>query len=486
MNKILGMVITAWLAFAGWPHVGAVELKLSTFDVDATPELSSPLAYDPLREVTEPLSCRGIVLQPSADKPIVLCAVDWLGVANAAHDKFCAQLADCVDTTVDRVVVHALHQHDAPRCDLSAAQVLEEVGIAAQHYDVPFIEQCIVRAGQAARKSLDSAQSVHSIRFGKSKVARVASNRRMLGPNGKVHTTRYTACRDPKIRALPEGVIDPWLQSLAFDGSDGRLAVLTFYATHPQSYYRTGQANPDFPGMARNQRQQETGVFHLHFNGAGGNLGAGKYNDGSHENRPLLANRLASGMQRAWESMHEPARNEQEKSEPSRTVKDPPLPELQWNVESVVLPVGEHLQKADLRRTLLDESTPAAIRLNTAKKLAFLHRFESKKPIRISHLKIGKEHLLFLPGELFVEYQLAAQAMLPDDSVMVAAYGDYGPGYIGTKVAYPQGGYEVSERASNVSPNVEQILVGAMKKLLNSKVEVWASDFTDRTGPLPK
>ncbi len=76
---------------------------------------------------------------------------------------------------------------------------------------------------------------------------------------------------------------------------------MTFYATHPQSYYRTGMANPDFPGLARNARQKETGIPHIHFNGAGGNIGAGKWNDGSHENRQILADRVAAGMKQAWE-----------------------------------------------------------------------------------------------------------------------------------------------------------------------------------------
>ena len=41
---------------------------------------------------------------------------------------------------------------------------------------------------------------------------------------------------------------------------------------------------------------------------------------------------------------------------------------------------------------------------------------------------------MHLPGELFVEYQLAAQAIGPERFVCVAAYGDYGPGYIGTEM----------------------------------------------------
>ena len=74
--------------------------------------------------------------------------------------------------------------------------------------------------------------------------------------------------------------------------------------------------------------------------------------------------------------------------------------------------------------------------------------------------------VLHLPGELFVEYQLAAQKLRPDLFVAMAAYGDYAPGYIGTEVAYPQGGYETGPRASLVAPSVEGVLMDAIKKLL--------------------
>jgi hypothetical protein len=71
-----------------------------------------------------------------------------------------------------------------------------------------------------------------------------------------------------------------------------------------------------------------------------------------------------------------------------------------------------------------------------------------------------------MPGELFVEYQLSEKKQRPDLFVAMAAYGDYSPGYIGTAVAYEQGGYETSEAASNVAPEVEGVLMGAVKQLL--------------------
>src|SRR5947207_1132309 len=62
-----------------------------------------------------------------------------------------------------------------------------------------------------------------------------------------------------------------------------------------------GIANPHFPGIARFIRGQAVPeAMHVHFNGAGGNIGAGKFNDGSKENRVELAGRLADGMAHAW------------------------------------------------------------------------------------------------------------------------------------------------------------------------------------------
>lgn len=451
--------------------VAAQHLRLGTFDVDATPQVGSPLAYDPMREATGNLSCRGVVLQGSG-RPIVICALDWIGVANEANEQFRQTLAEAVGSVPERVVVHALHQHDAPRADLTAAAILSKYGISEAHYDVPLLQDIMQRAAAAAADALEQARPVTAVHTGEAEVQEVASNRRMIGPDGKVHTTRYTACKDPDVRALPIGVIDPTLRLLTFEGAEGPLAAITVYATHPQSYYRTGQANPDFPGMARDAREEATGVFHLHLNGAGGNVGAGKYNDGSHANRQVLADRMADAMQKAWDDRQPQAFD---------------LADVAWSFTQVECPVGGHLDAEDLEAIVKDEALPQATRAHAAAQLGFLQRRQAGSLIQVSRLKIGDTYLLFLPGELFVEYQLAAQAMKPEANVFLAAYGDYGTGYIGTRIAYPQGGYEVSERASNVSPEIEAVLLRAVRELLEEpQTTVSASDFTETTGPALK
>src|SRR4051794_19510073 len=103
--------------------------------------------------------------------------------------------------------------------------------------------------------------------------------------------------------------------------------------------------------------------------------------------------------------------------------------------------------------------------MRAARNLVWAKRCEAGEEIDIGCLRIGPTNVLHMPGELFIEYQLAAQQIRPDAPVMMAAYGDYGPGYIGTAVAYTQGGYETG-KVSRVAPEVEEVLMRAMRRLL--------------------
>ncbi|SKA99589.1 hypothetical protein SAMN02745166_02980 [Prosthecobacter debontii] len=436
----------------GFPLLAAAEsLKVATFDVDATPPLGSPMAYDPVKRLDElTLRARGIVLL-GMEKPIVLCAVDWIGIANEGHDAFCAALAEAAGTTPDRVAVHTLHQHDAPGCDFTAEKIIADLQLKDYgRFEGTFHRQVIQRLADAVKAALPNAKTITHYGRGSAEVKEVASNRRILGPGGRIRAMRLTTTKDPALRAEPEGTIDPTVTLLSFWTGEQPVAVLSYYACHPQSYYRLGIPSPDFPGIARFFRGQDVPeALHVHFNGAGGNVAAGKYNDGNRENRLLLASRLADGMKRAYLA----------------TEKQPVTAEdVDWLSLPVSLPPGKHLTEESLIHGLKTE--PAKGYIAKADQLAWLRRCEAGHQISITCLKIGQARVLHLPGELFVEYQLAAKAMRPDLHVSLAAYGDYGPGYIGTTVAYGEGGYETSERASNVAPEVEPVIMNAMQKLL--------------------
>ncbi len=433
-----------------WSH-GADPIRVATFEVDATPPIGSPLAYDPMKEAVMPLSCRGIVLL-GADKPIVLCSVDWIGISNDGNKVFRQRLAEAAGTTAQCVAIHTVHQHDAPRLDFSAEEIMAKLGESGVMFNVEHAKSVIDNASDAVAKAVQDAQPVTHIGQGQGSVDKVASNRRIQGPDGKVMWTRYTSgASQERNREAPVGLIDPMVKLITFFQDDKPLATLTYYACHPQSYYRTGGANPDFPGMARQARQEATGTFHVHFNGAGGNIGAGKWNDGSTPYRQILADRLTAGLQKAWDSMDRVPVN---------------ADDVGWAVESVALPLGEHVVSGELEKRLADPETED--RAGVAKTLTWARRCQAGETIDIQCLRLGTARVLHMPGELCVEYQLAAQKMREDLFVAMAAYGEYAPGYICTEIAYTQGGYEASQRASHVAPQVETVLTEAMEKLLEA------------------
>ncbi len=429
----------------------AQSLKVSTFKTDISPDLGVPVAYAPAREILDPLTARGIIIQSDQD-PIVLCAVDYLGVANEALELWRQKLALAAGTNADRVWISALHQHDGLRCDLTTEKVMADYGLGGTRYHVETIHEMMDKTAKAVRKAAKKGKEVTHLGFGEAKVEKVASNRRLIDPQADtLFLMRWSKSQDSIAIAAPEGLIDPWLKSVSFWKNDRALANLTYYATHPQSYYGFGDVTSEFVGLARKVRERKTKVRHVHFNGASGNVAAGKYNDGSKEMRPILAQRMAEGMQKAWDATKRfPVSNK----------------ELSWKSLPVQLPLGGHLIESELRAMMANDSLLNMKKFVAAKHLAWLLRQKEGKKIDLSLLKLGSVWLLHLPGELFIEYQLAAQEMVPEVELCVAAYGEYGPGYIGTKQAYGQGGYETSERASRVSPQVEEVLMEGIRKLL--------------------
>ena len=428
-------------------------LRIGTFEVDVTPPLGTPLCHGnvrPAERIVDPLSARGLILLGQG-QPIVLCTFDWTGIGNGANDFCRAELARAVGTSPDRVAVHVVHQHDAPGVDFSSEEILESYGLGGNLCDAKVAREAMLRVAKAAGECVSKAVPTTHVGCGIAKVEKVASTRRVLGEDGKVKYKRMSKCKDKAMIDAPEGKIDPYLRVVSFFDGDRPVAAVNYYACHGQSYYGTGGVSGDFIGIARRAREAALpGVAQIYFDGAGGDIACGKYNDGSPENRPVLARRLEAGMKAAWEA----------------TKKTPiAAADVEWRVNPVSLPVRERTTEAWCKKMLEDNKVSVRERAHVARDLAFLRRIKGGHEIPLTCLRLGQTYVLHMPGELFVDYQLAAQKMRPDDFVCMAAYGDAGTTYIGTKIAYSQGGYEVTR--SRVAPQVEDVLIPAIRRLLS-------------------
>lgn len=426
-------------------------LKVAYFQADVTPPIGSPVAYAPTRSVTDSLSARGIVLVPRGQQPIVLCSVDWIAVSNESMEQFRAYLAKAAGTIPGRVSIHTVHQHDTPWCDATSGKILAEYGLGGRQFDLVFLDNSMKRTADAVASAVSALRPVKSIGFGEAKVEKVASNRRILGDDGKVKIVRFSSAKDSAAINAPEGLIDPFLKSVTFlDKNDNALVTLNYYATHPQSYYGKGDVNPEFIGLARNAVHRKTGVPQVFFIGAAGNIAAGKYNNGSPEMRPVLKERIVSAMEQAF----------------ANTTRSEVPENIRWRSEPLSLPFAGHLKADTLRIIMADTSNHYNDRFTAARQLAWLEQNKNGSPLVVTSLQLGDTWLLHLPGEPFIEYQLAAQKLKPGGHICTAAYGDDGVLYIGTEISYGQGGYEVDKRVNMSTPEAEAILMSTIKKVL--------------------
>ena len=424
-------------------------LQLATFQSDVTPPLGHPLCagwYPPAKGIADPLSALGLILVPDDQLPIVLCALDWAELSNGDYDRWREELAQAVGTEAERVAVHCIHAHDTPWPDRDAQDILDAHGCPNIIMTGDWAEKVRAQAAQAAGAAMTKLQPCTDIAVGQAKVERVASNRRVMGPDGKVAGVRWTQCRDPQVRDAPEGIIDPMLKTIGFYQGETPLALLHYYAVHPTSEDGTGLVTPEFVGLARNRRREESGVPHIYFTGCAGNVTAGKYNDGIADNRELFTGRIHRAMLEAEQGS---ARQ--------------PLERVRWTVEPVRLPPREDLAEENLLAQIASAATGAKVHSKAALMLTYLRRRERPIPITCLHLNDGVA-VVHLPGEIFIEYQLHAQESRPDAFVAVAGYGDLGTGYITLARSFAEGGYEPVD--AFVSGRSEKIVRAAIEKVL--------------------
>jgi hypothetical protein len=427
-------------------------LRLASFRFDVTPPMGHSLCggwIKPVVGVDDKLEAIGIVLL-GAGKPIVLCAVDWTGLLNEAHVQWRKALAEAAGTTPERVAVHCVHQHNAPFACLDSEQIILEQGDLPHIVELDFYEQCLDRARMSLTVSLEQSQPITHVVHGQGIVDQVASNRRVSrDEKGRINKMRGSSCKDEALRALPEGLIDPWLKTVAFFNNQQKVASCHYYATHPMSYYGDGRVSSDFAGLARKQRQaEEPECTHLYFTGCAGNIAAGKYNDGSVTARKALTQRMVEGMVRS-----------------EKNLKPLPIEQIQWRTVDVLPPANPRYSIQELEKRINNSDNPVVGRNRPAYTLSWLRRVQQhQSPIVLSSLGINDISLLHLPAESFVEYQLRAQELASTKFVATAAYGDGGPWYIPVKEEYANGGYEVS--VAFCDSEVDEILTAGMKTLL--------------------
>jgi hypothetical protein len=452
MGRLVSLMAVCWVVqIPVAANAEGMKLRIAAFQADVTPPIGHGMMGGGwlAKSVSDPLEAHGFVLLGN-EPPVVFVSMDWCELRNDAYFRWQEALAREAGTTPERVLITTVHQHDAPVADLTAERILRSRNSAGTVCDLDFHERAVRAVAEALANSLDSAQVFTHIGLGQARVERVASNRRYTLPDGMVRFDRMSSSQSAAASAADEGLIDPLLKTLSFWHGETALLAVSFYAVHPMSYYGQGEISADFPGFARRKRQREIpGVKQIYATGCSGNIVAGKYNDGSREQRTVLAERLNAGMSAAW-----------------AVTKRHPVDRFGFRSVPLHLELRNDagFTVQDLEQKLTTESDPFRQCL-AAMGLSWRRRVEAGRPIQIPAVDLGAAQLLLLPGEAYVEYQLAAQKMRPDSFVCVAGYGDGATGYIPTEKHFAEGDSNLAEWRW-VAPGSEPRLLNAMRQVL--------------------
>lgn len=449
LKQLALLAASASLARAADP----APLRIATFAADVTVPMGIGMMGGSWlsTSVADPLEAHGIVLL-GAQEPVVFVSVDWCEIRNEAYFRWQTALAEAAGTKPERVMISTVHQHDAPVADLAAERMLREKKLIGTVCDAEFHEKAVTGVAKALRESLAKARTFTHLGIGQAKVEQVAALRRYLTTDGRVMFNRMSKSTLPEAIAAPEGGIDPFLKTLSFWDGKQALAALSFYAVHPMSHYGRGEVSADFPGVARRQRQSETpGTAQIYVSGCSGNVAAGKYNTGAPENRAKLGARLHDAMAAA---MKETKR----------------VPISSFTYRAVPLKLAPRESKGFTIPELEAQLTPETKRFPqclAAMGLSWRQRLATGRDLTLPVLDFGPAQLLLLPGESYVEYQLAAQALRPDSFVCVAGYGDGATGYIPTEEYVKEGDGNLSDWCW-VAPGSEAPMRAAIAEALRA------------------
>ena len=455
--------LVAWgwflVGFAMVPKCFAQNARIGHFEIDVTIPMNHRcmgILPQKSKSVTDSLQLHGFVLLGHG-QPIVVVALDWCEIRNQSYDQWRSRLAEIANTTMERVLISSLHQHDAPVIDEGAQNLLDQVGLHGELYDRSFHEDVLVRAQGALALAIDEAKPLTHIGYSEAMVNQVASNRRVVDPSGRVTFGRGSSSgRDLYLSQAEEGLVDPWLRTISFWNESECLVEYHAYATHPMSYYGRGEVTSDFVGLARKQLARMDPAIHpIYASGCSGDVTAGKYNDGSPQARLDLTTKILNAMTKNR------AAELKSKRSASWTFRSYPL-SLEYSKDP-------SLQKEVLERELNNPALSTEKRILAAMGLASWKRaVVDKQPIDMPCIDFGAVRVILFPGESFVGYQRLAQQVSQGVPVIPIGYGECWTGYIPTESAFGDG---FNESWLWVAPGAQERIDKVLRQLLPNPTE---------------
>jgi hypothetical protein len=412
-------------------HVGVAR-------ADITPAAGIPMVgfagRSPAVDVHDSLAATALAIA-EGERPVLLFHLDLLFLQASTVAAFRQVISSATDVAAADITLACTHNHYGPAVDP------EQGAIVAAYLD----NLAHLLAG-AGRQACDRLQPAHiGLAWGTSDIG---INRREL--------------RDGQIVLgnNPDGPVDRHVGVARVDAPDGRpLATLLSFACHPVSQRgQMASISADFPGRACRVVEDLNGAPCLYLQGACGDVNPIRMEDDFEPARSLGV-RLGCEAARLWEvAAPEPASG---LASTSQTID---LPGYRYGSEEEAAELTEALRRdVERRRQQGDTSGStwwAQHRLERVE--GALGSWRTGTPLapieaEVQALRLGPLSLATAPGEIFTENGEHVKAGSPFEHTFFLGYTNGSIGYVPTRSAYPEGGYEVTH-ACRVDPQAGEMI----------------------------
>ena len=403
--------------------------------------------------------------------------VDVIGFNEEWAKKVMAAVVELTGLGPECVRVSASHTHSGPKT-LRLEVVSEGLEMGLEY--LQSLPRRIAGAGWQALQNLRPVGGAAG-----EGACRINVNRRVTMEDGRVVVGRNWA-----------GPVDRTVRVVRVDDLDEKpVAVIVHYACHPTIMaWENEWFTPDFPGVVREVVEREMGGMCLYLQGATGSVGPVRGFTGDRGVYRRLGRIL--GLEAAKVALEIDTRGRTEKlvgvmesGAPIALYEDVPAEDgpvafamrsrtlrLPANVfpphEELVADVGRlraGLEAARGNGGAVREATAALTRATMKEERARMVRGAAVVERQMQVLRIGDLVMVSMQDEPFGEIGARIVAGSPFAHTLVSGYSNGTFGYMPTRAAFAEGGYEVD--TALYGPETEDIVVGVAVEMLG---ELWA------------
>jgi hypothetical protein len=420
-----------------------------------------------------PLYVTALVLK-SSDKSVAIVDIDLIGFEADFGAKIMDAVVSLTGLSRQHVRLSWTHTHSGPNT-FRLKSITEGLDMV-----LSYLEALPLRIASAVWKA---QQNLKPVRFGvASGKCEINVNRRFRSPRGGAVVGRNW-----------DGPADPTVRVLRFDDlEENPVATIVHYACHPTTMaWQCQYFTPDYPGATRQTVEREVGGLCLFLQGAAGNLTPRRGFTGDLKVYRHLGLLLGLESAKLATSIETLPRKEQfqgvlESGAPIALYDDIPTePEeadlrVIWRLLKLPLkerrPPEELEAEAAFARVELERArqegdedeirraTAIATQANWRADYARLYYGKTHTDWPLQGMRIGPVALLAIAGEPFTEINQAIVSKSPFAHTLFSGYSHGGFGYIPSRNAYAEGGYEVE--ASPFSVEASDVIVNESLAIL--------------------